>query len=168
MKNIIEINNLNLSFGEQQVLKNVSLAIPEKKIVALIGPSGCGKSTLLRCLNRMHDLNSKVRITGEIRLDGEDILHTKANVVEIRRNIGMVFQKPNPFPKSIFENIAYGLRINGTKDKNSKKRLKKASKTRLSGRKSRTIWRNRACGFPADNSRGFALPVPSPSNHRSF
>lgn len=119
MKKLIEIKNISLSFGEKEVLKDVSLSVPEKKIVALIGPSGCGKSTLLRCLNRMHDLNSKVKIKGEILLDGVDILHTKANVVEIRRNVGMVFQKPNPFPKSIFENIAYGLRINGTKDKES-------------------------------------------------
>lgn len=117
MKNLIEIKNISLSFGDKQVLKNVSLDIPEKKIVALIGPSGCGKSTLLRCLNRMHDLNSNVRINGQILLDGADILSEKVNVVEIRRNIGMVFQKPNPFPKSISENIAYGLRINGTKDK---------------------------------------------------
>lgn len=117
MKNLIEIKNINLSFGEKQVLKDVSLNIPEKRIVALIGPSGCGKSTLLRCLNRMHDLNSSVKIEGEILIDGKDILDNGANVVEIRRNVGMVFQKPNPFPKSIFENIAYGLRINGTKSK---------------------------------------------------
>jgi phosphate transport system ATP-binding protein len=119
MKNLIEIRNINLSFGEKQVLKNVSLDIPEKRIVALIGPSGCGKSTLLRCLNRMHDLNANVKINGEIWLDKTDILDERANVVEIRRDVGMVFQKPNPFPKSIFENIAYGLRINGVKDKNS-------------------------------------------------
>lgn len=117
MKKLIEIKNISLSFGDKVVLKNVSFDIPERKIVALIGPSGCGKSTLLRCLNRMHDLNSTVKIQGQILLDGVDILHTKTNVVEIRRNVGMVFQKPNPFPKSIFENIAYGLRINGTKDK---------------------------------------------------
>ncbi len=117
MMNLLEIKNINLSFGEKQVLKNVSFGIPEKSIVALIGPSGCGKSTLLRCLNRMHDLNSNVQIKGEILLEGENLLDQKANVVEIRRNIGMVFQKPNPFPKSIFENIAFGLRINGTKAK---------------------------------------------------
>lgn len=117
MKNLIEIENVSLWFGDKQVLKNVSLGIPEKKIVALIGPSGCGKSTLLRCLNRMHDLNSSVKIKGEILLDGKNILDEDTNVVEIRRNVGMVFQKPNPFPKTIFENIAYGLRINGTNDK---------------------------------------------------
>ncbi len=117
MKNLIEIEQINLWFGEKQVLKDVSLSVPEGKIVALIGPSGCGKSTLLRCLNRLHDLNANVKITGEIRVNNSNILDSSSNVVEIRRNIGMVFQKPNPFPKSIFENIAYGLRINGVKDR---------------------------------------------------
>lgn len=117
MKNLIEIEQINLWFGEKQVLKDVSLSVPEGKIVALIGPSGCGKSTLLRCLNRLHDLNANVKITGEIRVNNSNILDSSSNVVEIRRNIGMVFQKPNPFPKSIFENIAYGLRINGIKDR---------------------------------------------------
>jgi len=117
MSNLIEIKNLNLWFGEKQALKDVSFTIPEKKIISLIGPSGCGKSTLLRCLNRMHDLNPNVKINGEILIEDQNILNAKANVVEIRRNVGMVFQKPNPFPKTIFENIAFGLRINGIKDK---------------------------------------------------
>ncbi|NBC05756.1 MAG: phosphate ABC transporter ATP-binding protein [Bacteroidetes bacterium] len=109
----LEIDSLRLSFGNKEVLKGIDLHIPERKIVALIGPSGCGKSTLLRSINRMHDLTPTARISGDIRLDRESVYHAKADVVEVRRRIGMVFQKPNPFPKSIFDNIAYGLRING-------------------------------------------------------
>lgn len=114
----IAIQSLNLFFDKKQVLKNVSLAIPEGKITALIGPSGCGKSTLLRSLNRMHDLNPQARLSGKIMLDDHNILHPKTNVVHLRRRVGMVFQKPNPFPKTIVENVAYGLKINGLDDKN--------------------------------------------------
>lgn len=117
MNNLISVDNLDLWFGNKQILKSVSLDIPERSIVALIGPSGCGKSTLLRSMNRMHDLTPDARITGEIRLENENILGPATNAVEIRRKVGMVFQKPNPFPKSIYENIAYALRINGTKKK---------------------------------------------------
>lgn len=111
-KTAIEVRDLNLFFGPKQALKNVSLDIPEGKITALIGPSGCGKSTLLRCLNRMHDLNPQVKITGKIMLDGHNLLHGNTQVAQLRRRVGMVFQKPNPFPKSIAENVAYGLKIN--------------------------------------------------------
>lgn len=114
----LDIQNLDLFFDKKQVLKNVSLAIPEGKITALIGPSGCGKSTLLRSLNRMHDLNPQARLSGKILLDDLNILHGNTNVVHLRRRVGMVFQKPNPFPKSIAENVAYGLKINGLDDKN--------------------------------------------------
>jgi len=118
MENIkIDIQSLDLFFGKKQVLKNISLLIPEGKITALIGPSGCGKSTLLRSLNRMHDLNSDARLTGKILLDGHNILHGKTNVVQLRRRVGMVFQKPNPFPKTIAENVSYGLKINGLNNK---------------------------------------------------
>jgi len=113
----VEIDRLRLSFGKKEVLKGVDLHIPERKIVALIGPSGCGKSTLLRSINRMHDLTPSARISGDVRLDKESVYHSKADVVEVRRRIGMVFQKPNPFPKSIFDNIAYGLRINGRRSR---------------------------------------------------
>ncbi len=108
----ISVKALNLSFGEKQVLKNINIAFPEKKITALIGPSGCGKSTLLRCFNRMHDLLPYAHISGEILLDGINIYDHQLSVTQVRRKVGMVFQKPNPFPKTIYENIAYGLRIN--------------------------------------------------------
>ncbi|ULQ54698.1 phosphate ABC transporter ATP-binding protein PstB [Flavihumibacter fluvii] len=104
--------DLRLSFGPKEVLKGITMEFPAKQITALIGPSGCGKTTLLRSFNRMHDLTPDANITGDILLNGISILHTKTAVTTIRRQIGMVFQKPNPFPKSIFDNVAYGLRIN--------------------------------------------------------
>ena len=109
-------NNLNLWYGEKQALKDISLEIPEKKITALIGPSGCGKSTFIRCLNRMNDLVAKIHIEGQILYDDIDIYGKDVDVVELRKRIGMVFQKPNPFPMSIYDNIAYGPRIHGQKD----------------------------------------------------
>lgn len=117
MENKIEVRNLDLFFGKKQVLKSIYLSVPKHKVVALIGPSGCGKSTLLRSMNRMHDLSPDAKITGDVLLDGKNIYHKNIDVVEIRRKIGMVFQKPNPFPKSIFENVAYGLKINGERNK---------------------------------------------------
>jgi phosphate transport system ATP-binding protein len=111
-KTKIKISALDLFFGKKQALKNISLDIPEGKITALIGPSGCGKSTLLRCLNRMHDLNPLVKMTGKIQFDEINLLHHNTNPVHLRRRVGMVFQKANPFPKSIAENVAYGLKIN--------------------------------------------------------
>jgi phosphate transport system ATP-binding protein len=113
----IEVNDFNLFYSEKQALKDISLKIPEKKVTAFIGPSGCGKSTLLRCFNRMNDLIDTVTTTGEIKLDGKDIFDKNVNVADLRRRVGMVFQKPNPFPKSIYENVAYGLRIQGIKDR---------------------------------------------------
>ena len=113
MQTKLEIQNLYLHFGKKETLKGISLDVPDNAITALIGPSGCGKSTLLRSLNRMHDLHPEARLNGQILLDGENILGKKQNVTDIRRRIGMVFQKPNPFPKSVFDNVAYGLRING-------------------------------------------------------
>ena len=108
--------NLNLWYGEKQALKDISLEIPEKKITALIGPSGCGKSTFIRCLNRMNDLVDKVRIDGEVLYDDINIYGKDVDVVELRKRIGMVFQKPNPFPMSIHDNVAYGPRIHGLKN----------------------------------------------------
>ncbi len=111
----LDIRKLNLYFGKKRILKDVDLPIAEREITALIGPSGSGKSTLIRSINRMHDLDSSARVTGEVWLDGEDILAPDRDVVAVRRKVGMVFQKPNPFAKSIFDNVAYGLRINGMK-----------------------------------------------------
>lgn len=109
----IEVKNLHLHFGEKHVLKGINLTVPKNSVVALIGPSGCGKSTLLRAMNRMHDLNPTVRMNGDIRLDGESILGRRVDAVSVRRRVGMVFQRPNPFPKSIYNNVAYGLQVNG-------------------------------------------------------
>lgn len=116
---VLKIEHLNLYYGDTHALKNISLDIPRGKVTALIGPSGCGKSTLLRCLNRMNDLIENVRITGSIRLEGEELLGRDVDVIRLRRRIGMVFQKPNPFPKSIYENVVYGLRIAGENDRNT-------------------------------------------------
>ena len=108
----MEARNLDFFYGEVQALHGISLAIAENSVTALIGPSGCGKSTFLRCLNRMNDIIPGTRVEGEVRLDGVDIYTGDVDVVHLRRRVGMVFQKSNPFPKSIFENVAYGLRIN--------------------------------------------------------
>lgn len=113
----LQINGLNLYYDEKQALRDITLTVPKQKVTAFIGPSGCGKSTLLRCFNRMNDLIDGVRIEGEIKIGDEDILHKSVNVAELRRRVGMVFQKPNPFPKSIYENVAYGLRIQGVNNR---------------------------------------------------
>lgn len=113
----IRVENLNLFYGEKQALHGINMEMPKQKVTAYIGPSGCGKSTLLRCINRMNDLVDSVRIEGGILLDNENIYDKSVNVAALRRRVGMVFQKPNPFPKSIFENVAYGLRIQGINDK---------------------------------------------------
>jgi len=104
---------LNFFYGKTPALKNISMEIPEKCVTALIGPSGCGKTTFLRCLNRMNDTIEGIRVEGEILLDGENIYHPEVDSVQVRKRVGMVFQKSNPFPKTIFENVAYGLRISG-------------------------------------------------------
>ncbi len=109
--------HLSFYYGDFEALHDVSLEFSENKVTALIGPSGCGKSTYLRCMNRMNDLIAYSRVEGELLLDGEDIYAPSVDVVTLRSRVGMVFQKPNPFPKSIFENIAYGLKVNGVKDK---------------------------------------------------
>ncbi len=106
--------NVNVYYGEKHALKDVSIDIPDKSVTAFIGPSGCGKSTFLRCINRMNDTIPVCRVTGNITIDGQDIYDPALDVVQLRARVGMVFQKPNPFPKSIYENVAYGPRIHGT------------------------------------------------------
>jgi len=113
----LEVPGLNLFYGQKQALFDINLNIPKQRVTSFIGPSGCGKSTLLRCFNRMNDLVDGCRINGEIRLDGQNIFAKGTDVAELRRRVGMVFQKPNPFPKSIYENVVYGLRIQGIKKK---------------------------------------------------
>ena len=114
---IIEVEDLRFYYGESRAIHGVDLKFPEKQVTALIGPSGCGKSTLLRCFNRMNDLIDISRVEGKVILDGESIYDKSTDVIELRRKVGMVFQKSNPFPKSIYENVIYGLRIAGEKDK---------------------------------------------------
>jgi phosphate transport system ATP-binding protein len=113
----IVCKNVNLAYGDNHVLHDITMEMESRRVTALIGPSGCGKSTLLRCFNRMNDLIDNVRIWGEIRVAGLDIMAPATDVIEVRRRVGMVFQKSNPFPKSIFENVVYGLRIAGINDR---------------------------------------------------
>jgi phosphate transport system ATP-binding protein len=113
----LQIKELDLYYGDKQALSNVNMLIPKGQVTAFIGPSGCGKSTLLRCINRMNDLVDSCRIEGEIILQGQNIYDKNVDVAALRRNVGMVFQRPNPFPKSIYENVIYGLRLQGVKDK---------------------------------------------------
>jgi phosphate transport system ATP-binding protein len=115
-RTIIEANDLSVYYGDEQALRDVNLAIPEQQVTAIIGPSGCGKSTFLRCINRMNDLVESARIEGELLLDGTNVYDEDVDAVALRRRIGMVFQHPNPFPKSIYDNVAYGLRIQGITD----------------------------------------------------
>jgi phosphate transport system ATP-binding protein len=112
----VTVRELDVFYGAMQVLHGIEMDIPEHEVTALIGPSGCGKSTFLRCLNRMNDLIPGARVTGRVTLSGHDIYARGVDPVEVRRRVGMVFQKSNPFPKSVFDNVAYGLRINGVRD----------------------------------------------------
>lgn len=120
---VIHTENLNLWFGEAHILQNICMAIRRNSVTALIGPSGCGKSTLLRCFNRMNDLIDHTKITGEVRYDRENIYAPGTDVVLLRKKIGMVFQKPNPFPKSVYENVAYGPRVHGIRGKKELDRI---------------------------------------------
>ena len=126
----LEIKNLDLFYGTKQALFDVSMKIPKGKVTAFIGPSGCGKSTLLRCINRMNDLVDICRVDGNIELQGTNIYDKSVDVAALRRRIGMVFQRPNPFPKSIYENVVYGLRLQGVKDRRT---LDEAVETSLRG-----------------------------------
>ena len=125
-----QTSGLNLFYGEKKALDDISIVIPQHRVSAFIGPSGCGKSTLLRCFNRMNDLVDGVRIEGDVLLEGENIYDKKTNVANLRQRVGMVFQKPNPFPKSIYENVAYGLRLQGV---NSRRILDEAVERALKG-----------------------------------
>ncbi|MDR3002184.1 MAG: phosphate ABC transporter ATP-binding protein PstB [Fibromonadaceae bacterium] len=117
LTNIIEAQNIDFYYGDFQALKGISLSIEKNTVTAFIGPSGCGKSTFLRLLNRMNDLIPGTKLSGKCLVNGEDIYDKSVDIDELRKKVGMVFQKPNPFPKSIFENVAYGLRVNGVRDK---------------------------------------------------
>ncbi|MGJ8694122.1 MAG: phosphate ABC transporter ATP-binding protein PstB [Thalassotalea sp.] len=130
----LEIKNLNLYYGDKQALQNISMAIPKGQVTAFIGPSGCGKSTLLRCINRMNDLVDICRVEGAIDLHGENIYDKHIDVAALRRRVGMVFQRPNPFPKTIYENVIYGLRITG---ENNRRVLDEVVETSL---KSAALW----------------------------
>ena len=114
---VVEVENLNLKYGEKPALHNIYLQIPKNQATAFIGPSGCGKSTLLRCFNRLNDLIETCTVTGEIRINGDNIYERTVDITNLRKRVGMVFQKSNPFPKSIYENVAYGARIAGINDK---------------------------------------------------
>lgn len=113
----IECKDFSLFYSDKQALFNVNMDIPSRRVTAFIGPSGCGKSTLLRCMNRMNDLIDGIRLTGKMLLRGEDVYDRRVNITDLRRRVGMVFQKPNPFPKSVFENVAYGLRLQGVSNR---------------------------------------------------
>jgi len=117
VKHTFAVRNLSFWYGEKQALFDISITIPERSVMALIGPSGCGKSTFLRCLNRMNDLIDGTRVTGSVLLNNEDICDRAVNLVDLRRRVGMVFQKSNPFPKSIFENVVFGPRVAGVRDR---------------------------------------------------
>lgn len=130
----LNIQNLNFYYDSNQVLFNLNLEIIDKQVTAFIGPSGCGKSTLLRCINRMNDLIDNTKVEGSIIFKGKDICSQQTDIIDLRRNIGMVFQKSNPFPKSIFENVVYGLRISGIKDK------AKLEESSVNSLKSAALW----------------------------
>ncbi|MBU2871957.1 phosphate ABC transporter ATP-binding protein PstB [Colwellia sp. E2M01] len=130
----LDINKLNLFYGKKQALNNISMSIPKGQVTAFIGPSGCGKSTLLRCINRMNDLVDDCHISGEINLHGNNIYNKHVDVAELRRKVGMVFQRPNPFPKTIYENVVYGLRIMG---ENNRRNLDEAVEKSL---RSAALW----------------------------
>ncbi len=119
----IDVKSLNFYYGSVQALFDINMLIPERKVTALIGPSGCGKSTFLRTLNRMNDIIDETRVEGKITIDGKDIYENSTDVVTLRKKVGMIFQKSNPFPKSVFDNIAFGPRIHGIKDKKKLKEI---------------------------------------------
>jgi len=158
--NCIETKNLDFYYGDFQALKNITMDIPEKAVTAFIGPSGCGKSTYLRLFNRMNDLIMNTKMTGTIYIDGENIYDKSVWVDELRKKVGMVFQKPNPFPKTIFDNIAYGLRVNGENNKSFiEQRVEESLKGAALWEEVKDKLKKSALNFPADNSSACVLPV---------
>ena len=157
---ILRIEDLSLWYGEKQALNEISMKIPDKQITAFIGPSGCGKSTLLRCINRLNDLIDNVKVEGDIRFEDGSIYDPKIDINALRKRIGMVFQKSNPFPKSIYENVAYGCASRGsTRSGTSTRSSSAACAARRSGTRSRTAstrarWGCRAASSSASASRG--------------
>ncbi len=164
------MEDVSLYYGASKALKNISLNLGEKVVTAFIGPSGCGKSTLLRCLNRMNDLIDNVRIEGSIKIGSNNIYAHDVDAIELRKRVGMVFQKSNPFPKSIYENVAYGLRLHGVKSKSD---LDARIEESLRGA---ALWDEVKDQFlrltrwvcRAASSSDSASPAPSPSGRRSF
>ena len=150
----VKANNVDAFYAEKQALFGVSLDVPENQVTALIGPSGCGKSTFLRCINRMNDTIPICRVTGDITIDEQDIYDPAIDVVQLRARVGMVFQKPNPFPKSIYENVAYGQRTSMISSN-------RACSVPACGTRSRIAWVNPAPVSRADSSNAFASPGPS-------
>jgi phosphate transport system ATP-binding protein len=166
---IIRTENLNLWYGEKQALYDITMGVLPNKITALIGPSGCGKSTLIRCFNRMNDVIDKCKITGKIFFHGNDIYEPDTDAVEVRKKIGMVFQKPNPFPKTIYENVAYGSKIQGITNKNELDDIVETSlKNAALWRKSKTDSMNQQWDSLVVSSNDYVSPDPFRSNQRSF
>lgn len=153
----IEAKNVNFYYGQFHALKNISMSIGSNEVVAFIGPSGCGKSTFLRLFNRMNDLVPGSRLEGNIEIDGKDIYGKDINVDILRKNVGMVFQRPNPFPKSIYENVAYGLRVNGVKDERFiSERVEQSLRGAALWDEVKDKLKNRLMPFPVASSKGFA------------
>ena len=162
---IFSVDNVNFYYGEKHALKSINLDIGEKKSTAFIGPSGCGKTTLLRCLNRMNDLVLNTRVTGEIRLDGKNIYDPSMDVINLRRRVGMIFQKWNPFPKSIYENIVYGLRIVGVNNRTIlTKWWRKVCGAPPYGKRSKIVFTRAQPTCPAASSSACASPARSRSS----
>ena len=159
--------DVNVFYGDKHALQNVSVNIPDRAVTAFIGPSGCGKSTFLRCINRMNDTIPSCQVTGKIMIDGEDIYDPSLDVVQLRARVGMVFQKPNPFPKSIFENVAYGPRIHGlchSQGRAGRDRRGEPARRPACGTRSRIACTSRAPAFPAASSSACASRAPSRSS----
>ena len=158
----LRVESLNVYYGKLLAVKNVTLSIKTRQVTAIIGPSGCGKSTFIRCLNRMHELTPGARVEGKVLLDGADLYGPGVDPVEVRRKIGMVFQKPNPFPTmSIYDNVVAGFKLNGRRDRRViADKVEKSLKWRRSGKRSKTACITRAPISPAGNSSGYASRGP--------
>ena len=165
----LEIKNLAVYYSKFRALADINLSVHEKRITAIIGPSGCGKSTLLRSFNRMNDLTPGCRVQGEINLDGGDIYAPGVDVVEIRRRVGMVFQRPNPFPKSIYDNVAFGPRLYGIRRRSDLNEIVERPSSRpRCGRKSRTSFTSLASACRVASNNVCVSPAPWPSNQKLF